>query len=238
MALSLFRSEKIPGGAGHLAARLWPASQARAGVVIAHGLDSSMQSEKLTSLAQGVCEAGMTALQFDHMGSGASPGEVRQTTLSTRRDDFLAAVNWLEQSQPGLPLMYIGSSMGGAAALLAAAVKMPAAMVVWVAPLDLDDAWQRLLKGPYPPDMPQMAPDRPKHNMPGILSRISHTLFIFAQNDDVVLAERNARLASDFALDPKQVLIVPGADHVFSGAQDRKQLISQSIDWLNRFADV
>ena len=152
----------IPHGDISLAGRLYAPVHPRAGVVIAHGLDSSMQSSKLNALAGELMKAGLAALLFDHTGCGDSPGELRRTTLSTRRDDFLAAAAELKRLAPDAPSMYCGSSMGGAAALLAAHASPPEALAVWVAPIDLDDCWHRILDGPWPPDMPDMLEDPQK----------------------------------------------------------------------------
>ena len=54
------------------------------------------------------------------MGCGDTPGDVLETTLTSRRDELLAAAAWLGSRWPGAPLVYLGSSLGGTAALLAA----------------------------------------------------------------------------------------------------------------------
>ena len=88
MAVQPWTAISIEHNSGHLAGRLYWPPKPRAGVVIAHGLDSSMQSSKLNQLGQGLKEAGMAALLFDHTGCGDSPGSHKETTLTTRRDDF------------------------------------------------------------------------------------------------------------------------------------------------------
>lgn len=213
----------------------WPQSP-KAGVVIAHGLDSSRQSSKLNNLAQSLARAGLAALLFDHTGCGDSPGDLRQTTLSSRRDDFLAAAAELQSRIEHKPLMYAGSSMGGVAALLAAYIKPPTALTAWVAPIDLDDSWARLMAGPWPPDMPGMIADRARHNMHDVLKSLSRCLFIYAEKDDVVPPEPNARLAYDLTGEPKELWVVPGADHVFSDPEDRARVIERTINWLAGFA--
>jgi alpha/beta superfamily hydrolase len=237
MQISGYKKVSIPGGAGRLTGRYWLAKKEKAKAVIAHGLDSSMQSSKLTTLAHELCMSGFSAVQFDHMGCGESPGDLRQTTLSTRRDDFLTVAAWLEGQGAKAPLMYIGSSMGGVAALLAAGVKPPAALVAWVAPVDLADSWQRLLCGPYPPDMPLLEADRPGHDLDAILAGLRRVMLIYAEHDDVVPPKQNAKRAYDLLKEPKELWVVSGADHVFSRPEHRKQVIERSIAWLRRFVD-
>ncbi len=230
-----YSSILIPHGPSRLAGRLYIPQKPSAGVVIAHGLDSSMQSSKLNSLAKGLMDTGLAALLFDHAGCGDSPGSQRDTTLSTRRDEFLHAAAELQRRLGHKPIMYAGSSMGGAAALLAAHEKAPAALAAWVAPIDLDDCWTRITNGPLPPDMPGMAADRSRHDMKKVLASISRVLFIYAENDDVVPPEPNAQLAYDLTQEPKELWVAPGADHVFSDPATRAEVIERTVKWFNGF---
>ena len=131
--------------------------------------------------------------------------------------------------------MYAGSSMGGAEALLAAVQKEPAALAVWVAPIDMDDSWRRLMEGPWPPDLPDMEADRKNYDMKALLPSISRVLFIYAEGDDVVPPSHNANIAYELAREPKELWVVPGADHRFSDPADQEKVIKRSIDWFRRF---
>lgn len=225
---------RIPHAGLELAGRLFlPAVNPRAGVVIAHGLYSSMQSEKLTRLAGALARGGYVCLMFDALGCGASPGDVRHTTLSSRRGQFLSAVAYLEQAAPDLALAYMGSSLGGTAALLAGQVRPPACTVCWSTPVDLDALMRRLNRQPAPPDLPGMVEDIPRHDLGAALAHTRGLLVVHGQEDEVVPVAQ-AHLAFDLAPQPKDLLLLPGADHRLSRLADQDQALARTLAWLAR----
>ncbi|MCA1988942.1 MAG: alpha/beta hydrolase [Desulfarculus sp.] len=226
------REVSIPLGDQRLAARLHQPDRAPRGTaVVAHGLYSSMQSAKLTRLCQALAGAGWLALQYDARGCGQSPGEVRLTTLSGRREEFLAAVAWLGDQAPGLSRAYLGSSMGGTAALLAADLEPPQALVCWSTPIDLVELMQGLARRPQPPDLPEMARDMARHDLEAVLARVSRVLFVHGEGDEVVPVGQ-ARRAFALAGEPKDLLLLPGADHRLTRPADQDQAIARTLAWL------
>ncbi|MBI4800132.1 MAG: alpha/beta hydrolase [Desulfarculus sp.] len=222
----------IPHAGQPLAGRLYqPPAAPKASAVIAHGLYSSMQSQKLSRLAHALADAGYLALMFDALGCGDSPGDVRQTTLTSRRDQFLAAARFLELEAPGLPLAFMGSSLGGTAALLAGQVRPPICTVCWSTPVDLTALMRRLHRQPSPPDLPLMVEDIPRHDLGAALAHTRGLLVVHGQEDEVVPVEQ-ARLAFDLAAPPKDLLLLPGADHRLSRLADQDQATARTLAWL------
>ncbi|MFZ5587461.1 MAG: alpha/beta hydrolase [Thermodesulfobacteriota bacterium] len=224
----------IPLGGLRLAGRLHrPRSPAVGAAVVAHGLNSSMQSAKLGRLAQALAGRGWLALQYDAQGCGDSPGEVRQTSLSGRRDELLAAAAFLAELAPGLPLAYLGSSLGGSAAILAADLAPPAALVCWSTPIDWLELLARMSRRPDPPDLPALAADIPGHDFDACLARLSRVLFVHGQADEVAPVDQ-ARRGHALAQAPKQLMILPGADHRLSRLADQDRAIAATLAWLGR----
>ena len=224
----------IPHAGRHLAGRIFqPAGAPRAAVVIAHGLYSSMQSAKLGRLAMALARAGFVCLMFDALGCGDSPGQARQTTLTSRGQQFLSAVQALEQAAPGLDLAYLGSSLGGVAALLAGQVREPLCTICWSTPVDLTALMLRLASQPDPPDLPEMAADIPRHDLFAAVSRARRLLLVHGQEDEVVPVAQ-AHLAYHLASQPKELLILPGADHRLSRLADQDQAMGRTLAWLER----
>ncbi|WP_449246923.1 alpha/beta hydrolase [Desulfarculus baarsii] len=220
-------------GQGQLAGRLFlPQGPPRAKVVIAHGLQSSMASQKLTNLALFLAERGMIAMQFDHSGCGESPGEMRLTTLSGRRDELVAAARALPEDDA--PLVLVGSSMGGTAALLAAAALAPACLAVWSAPWDYLELMARLATQDPPPDLPLMPRDIMSLDLEAALARRAGVLFVHGQDDEVVPVAQ-ARRGHDLARQPKDLLIIAGADHRLSRLADQKLAMARTLAWIERF---
>lgn len=220
-----------------LAERLFrPTGQPKAGVVIAHGLYSSMQSAKLTRLAQTLTRAGYLCLMYDALGCGDSPGDVRTTTLTSRRDELLDMAQALGQQAPaGLPLAYMGSSLGGTAALLAAQVRPPRCLVCWSTLVDLSALMRRLAAQPQPPDLPLMVDDIPRHDLRAVLAATPQLLVVHGHFDEVVPVEQGL-LAHQLAPEPKDLLILPGADHRLSQPADQDQALARTLAWLERHA--
>ncbi len=215
---------------GRLAARLHrPGAGSRAAAVIAHGQASSMASQKLTRLARTLARAGVATLQFDHSGCGDSLGELELTTLTGRREEFLAAVDTLAGLVPGLPLVYLGSSLGGTVALLAADVRPPRCTVAWSAPLDLEELLPRL--DPPPEGFSALINDIPNHDLPAVLDRSRGVLFVHGEQDEVVPVN-HARFGYARVGPPKGLLILPGADHRLSRPGDQKRAITRTLAFI------
>ena len=74
------------------------------------------------AVADALTEAGVSTLRYDKRGAGASSGDYLRTGMNDRRDDVRAALGFLAERAPGLPLLATGHSEGAwYAAELAAA---------------------------------------------------------------------------------------------------------------------
>lgn len=103
-----------------LAGWLTPAENARAVVILCHGIDGSALG--MLSKAIMLHRHGFTTLCFDFRANGRSGGEFG--TIGYReKDDVLGAVEFLSSNvlTQNLPIFAIGESMGGAAVIRAAA---------------------------------------------------------------------------------------------------------------------
>jgi alpha-beta hydrolase superfamily lysophospholipase len=222
-----------PGG--ELAARLHhPPARPRAAAVVAHGLASSMASSKLTALCRALAAAGVLALQFDHSGCGGSPGDQYDTSLTLRRDELLAAAETLAGRAPDAPLAYVGSSLGGAAAVAAADIRAPACLAAWSAPVDLEELMHALRHDPEAARYRALARDLGRHDLRAVVARLSRCLWVHGERDEVVPA-RQAREAHRLAREPKELLILPGADHQLSRAGDQRRARERTLAWMERF---
>ncbi len=194
-----------------------------------------MQSVKLTRLALTLAQAGYAALQYDAAGCGDSPGLARHATLTGRVDELLDAADLLGRRFPGLPVAYMGSSLGGTAALVAADRRTPLCTICWSAPTDLDALFQRLNRKDPRPDLPDMVHDIPRHDLEAVLARTSRVLFVHGEEDEVVPVGQ-AHRGHELAREPKDLLVLPGADHSLSSLEDQARATAQSLAWLERFA--
>ncbi|MCB2226495.1 MAG: lysophospholipase [Desulfarculaceae bacterium] len=217
-----------------LAGRLHrPKGAPRSMAIISHGLESSMASAKLTRLAQALAEAGHLAYRFDHSGCGISPGDLSRTSLTVRRDELLAAVDALKAAEPGLPLVYMGSSFGGTTALLAGDIEPPACSLHWSTPWDFEPLFNTIANPPERPPFRDLVRDVPRHDLEAVLARTERAFLVHGELDEVVPVGQS-RWALGILREPKELLVLPAADHRLSELADQDQAMAASLAWVDR----
>jgi len=225
----------VPYNDLELAGRLHrPSAPPRALAVISHGLLSSKDSEKLTRLAAALARAGHLTLRFDHVGCGDSPGDIADTTLTGRRDEFLAGVQMMRGLEPHRPLVYMGSSFGGTVALLAADLEPPVCSLHWSTPWDYTGLRKAVEQSTEFPPLLALVRDLPGHDLEGLLARSSRMFLVHGEADEVVPVVQAVR-GHDLALPPKGLLLLPGGDHRLTDLNDQKQAMARSLAWIEQF---
>ena len=215
-----------------LAARLHqPPARVQAAVVVAHGLFSSMASQKLTRLCQALASQGCLVLQYDSLGCGDSPGRIEETTLESRCQEVLAGAAHLARLAPSAPLVYVGSSLGGSASILAASRRAPARLALWSTPIDLARLRLRLQDNPDYAHLTALAQETRFDDLSGFLPTLTGSLWVHGQKDEVAPVEQ-ARQGHGLAAPPKQLLLLPGADHRLSRLEDQDQATRLTLDWV------
>ncbi len=97
-----------------------PQGEARAWALLAHCFTCGKDNVAAVRLARGLSAAGIGTLRFDFAGLGASGGTFGSVGLASDIADLLAAAAAMERADMA-PTLLIGHSLGGAAALAAAA---------------------------------------------------------------------------------------------------------------------
>ena len=184
-------------------------------VLFAHGSGSSRHSPRNRQVAAGLRAAGYGTLLLDLLT--AAEEEVDERTRELRFDVRLlagrltAALDWLGTTAEaaGLPLATFGASTGAAAALITAAERPGVVRAV-------------VSRG----GRPDLAGEA--------LSRVrAPTLLVVGGADEQVLAlnrEAAARLGGEHEL-----VVVPGATHLFPEPGALDQVIARTTDWLGRW---
>ena len=96
-----------------------------------HGLGSDRNGGKARRFRDHLAGRGPGFATLDFTGHGASGGDCRGLSLSRNLEDIGRAASFLEREAPGAPLVLLGSSMGGIAALWYAAQNPGAAARVF-----------------------------------------------------------------------------------------------------------
>ncbi len=195
-----FGTMTIPVDHGHLEAVLKaPDGTVRGAAVMCHPHPlhgGTMHTKAVYRAAQGLNEAGLMVLRFNFRGVGTSTGSFDDGV--GEQDDVRAAIDWLVDEHPHLPLVVGGFSFGSMVALgVGAPDERVAALLGLGLPVDLDDRYDYgfLAEAPKP------------------------TLIVQGEHDEF----GSARAVRD-AVAPlgSHITVVPvaGTDHYFEGRLD------------------
>jgi putative phosphoribosyl transferase len=209
------RSVRVRAGAVDLQGDLRIPPGAGGIVVFAHGSGSGRHSPRNRFVADVLVKAGLATLLIDLLTQEEEMIDLQ--TAELRFDIHLLAErlrgmsDWLanEASTAALSIGYFGASTGAAAALIAAA--------------DRPERVRAIVSRGGRPDL--AGP---------VLARVRQpTLLIVGGEDDVVIdlnREALARLAGI-----KQLVIVPGATHLFEEPGALEQVAALAVQWFQRY---
>lgn len=242
----------FPGHSGHtLAARLErPAGPALAAALFAHCFTCSKDLAAARRLTRRLAAEGYAVLSFDFTGLGASEGEFAATTFASNAADLVAAAEAMA-ARDLAPGLLIGHSLGGAAAIRAAA-EMPSVKAVAVigAPFDpghvtrhFEDALGRIARdGAAEVDLG----GRPVRIGQGFVEDVAHgdlgpdlralkaaLLVLHAPRDEIVGIDNATRIFTA-ARHPKSFVSLDGADHLLSRTADAEHAAEVIGAWAAR----
>lgn len=193
-------TSKIPVSHGHLEAILKePDSAPRGAAVVCHPHPlhgGTMHTKAVYRSAQALNEAGLVALRFNFRGVGASTGSYDEGV--GEQDDLRAAVDWLVERHPELPVVVGGFSFGSMVALnLGAADDRAVALLGLGLPVDLDERYDF-----------------------GFLADVDKpVLVVQGENDEFGPARRVKEVLAPLG-SHITVVTVAGTDHYFEGRLD------------------
>jgi putative phosphoribosyl transferase len=156
-------------------------------------------------------EAGMATLLLDLLEQSESEDRAKVFDINLLAERLQIAADWLkrETTTAGLPLGYFGASTGAGAALVAAA-NDPGAIRAVVSRGGRPDLAGEHLKSVRAP-----------------------TLLIVGGNDHVVI-ELNQRAIRLLSI-PKDLIIIPGATHLFEERGTLEEVARLASDWFIRY---
>jgi putative phosphoribosyl transferase len=214
-APSVDRDVIVMAGQVPLPGRLTVPAGARGVVVFAHGSGSSRNSPRNMFVAAALHVIGLGSLQFDLLTPEEEADRANVFDIGLLAGRLTAATGWL-RGQPGLqqlPVGYFGASTGAAAALRAAA--------------DLDQEGGRsgiaaVVSRGGRPDLAGAALGAVR----------APTLFLVGGLDDRVLELNKA--ARTQLRGESQLVVIPGAGHLFAEPGTLEQVASLARQWFAR----
>jgi alpha/beta superfamily hydrolase len=188
-----------------------PGTNPKAAVVFAHPhpqYGGTMHTKAVYQGAKGLARIGCVVLRFNFRGVGRSEGTFDQGEGEVA--DFRAALAYMSDRYPGVPLWSAGFSFGAWVALETGATDDRVAVLIGIAP-------------PVATSVSGMA-----YEFPYTLASTKPKFFVQGEADEVCPIEGMwafyARLH-----EPKELVVIDGADHLFEG---RTQEVGEALEEL------
>ncbi|MDW3218336.1 MAG: alpha/beta hydrolase [Acidimicrobiales bacterium] len=239
---------RFVGSGGHELAAVVrrPEGAARGSVLMAHCFTCSKDLHTMTRLADALAAAGWVSFAFDFTGLGESGGDFAGTTVSTNVGDLRRAALTMLAQRIG-PCLLLGHSLGGAAAVLAAASLKTVDRVICVAsPSDVghirallpsdaderDDRFTITVGGrPFALD-PGFLDDLDDHSVLDAAAGLGRPMLVVEAGADAIVDRSQTRALA--AAGGADIAVVEGADHLFSGIDHARQLADIVVEWASR----
>jgi dienelactone hydrolase len=204
----------VPAGEVTLTGNLSVPEDARGIVLFAHGSGSSRHSPRNRHVARLLNEGGLATLLIDLLTVHEDLIDLRTARLrfdiELLSERLVGATDWLTQSPDTSHLLlgYFGASTGAAAALVAAALR--------------PDVVGAVVSRGGRPDLAGVA-----------LTRVRAPTLLMVGGDDVQVIELNREALAHLHCE-KQLVIVPGATHLFEERGALDEVARLARDWFQR----
>lgn len=248
---------RFDGALGHaLAARLdLPEGSGeieRGLVVFAHCFTCSKRSLAASRISRALVARGFGALRFDFTGLGDSDGAFHDTDFSSNVGDLIRAVRHARARLGGaLPVILVGHSLGGAAALVAAREAEVLAVATIGAPFDpghvthlfkerLDEiaaegsAEVDIGGRPFRVSKRFLDDVAEQPTRAAIASLRRPLLVLHAPTDEVVAVEHAERIFAA-ARHPRSLIALDDADHLLTRREDADYAAGLLSAWIARY---
>lgn len=202
----------IPVGQVHVEGMLELPANVQSIVLFAHGSGSSRHSKRNNYVAQVLQSSGIGTLLMDLLTPEEDADYQVRFDIPLLTHRLLAATSWIkaEQQTRHLPIGYFGASTGAAAALQAAA--------------GFGEEIGAVVSRGGRPDMA---------GINALESVKSPTLLLVGGWDDEVITLN--REAYEHLRCTKELIIIPGATHLFSEPGTLEEVARQAAEWFGRY---
>ena len=197
---------EIPGPAGALEALLdVPEGEPRAVAVFGHPhplQGGTMHTKALYQAAKAMPRIGVAALRFNFRGVGRSAGQF--DAGPGEKDDFKAAISFMCERFPDLPVWAAGMSFGSWIAMTAGA----------------EDPRVSLLFG--------IAPPVDRYDFESLLTCTLPKFIVHGEEDELISIKEVRRFYSQIP-EPKELVTIEHANHLFEG---KTSLVGEAVEDL------
>ena len=222
--------------------------------VFAHCFTCNKNFTAVRRISRALAAAGFGVLSFDFTGLGASGGDFSETNFSGSVNDLIGAAAFLKENYEA-PVLLVGHSLGGAAALLAASelasIKAVATIGAPAAPqhvtklltggieeIERTGAAEINIGGRPFTIQRQFVEDLKDQNLLNVVRRMRTSfLFMHSPQDEIVGIENAAELYQA-AFHPKSFMSLDGADHLLSKTDDACYAGDVIAAWAARYVEI
>ncbi len=230
-----------------LAARIVrPPAEAYAHALFAHGFTSSKDLLSIRGMSRALADCGIAVMSFDFTGLGESRGDFAATNFSTNVREIVLAARSLAERTGSPPSLLIGLSLGGAAAIVAAAQIPEARAIVTIGAPDTTEHLRDTLVAEtprliYEQDAEAVIAGRPfrirrqliddlgAHSVAGAAAKLAIPLLVIHSKDDEIVEFACAERLYAAAPEPKRLVALQGMDHLLLGRRTFAEEVGATI---------
>jgi putative redox protein len=230
-----------------------PSREPAAYALFAHCFTCGKDNLAASHIAHALADRGIAVLRFDFTGIGASEGEFANAGFSANVADLVAAADHLRRTHLA-PALWIGHSLGGAAALAAASeVPESRAVVTIAAPADpvhvthlfkdripeinVNGEAEVVLAGRPFRVRREFLDDLAGQNLIERIARLRKALLVLHAPHDETVGIDHANRIFTAAKHPKSFVSLDDADHLLSRKSDALYVGNVIAAWAERYLD-
>ncbi|WP_405207554.1 alpha/beta fold hydrolase [Aquimarina sp. LLG6339-5] len=222
--------------------------------LFAHCFTCNKNLGAVRNISRALTSQGFGVLRFDFTGLGESEGDFADTNFSGNVEDLIAAADFLAKEYQA-PSLLIGHSLGGAAAIFAAAkINSIKAVATIGAPSDPTHVQHLLRSGLSEIEAngkaivnlsgrdftikKQFLDDLETKSLPAVAKNLDKALLVMHSPQDTTVGIRNAEEIYHAAKHPKSFVTLDGADHLLMRKEDSLYVGKVIAGWSSRYVDV
>lgn len=223
-------------------------------VIFAHCFTCTKNLTAVKNVGRALTNAGFAVLRFDFTGLGESEGDFENTNFSGNVDDLVEAAAFLEKNYMA-PTLMIGHSLGGAAAIFAAAkiTSIKAVAVInsprhpsHVRNLLKDSAHEIAKNGKAKVNLggidftikKQFLDDLENKSLIDVVSNFGKALLILHSPQDTTVGIKNAEEIYKAAHHAKSFVSLDGVDHLLSKKEDSNYVGQVIAGWASHYLNI
>lgn len=222
--------------------------------IFAHCFTCTKNLMAVKNISRALTANGFAVLRFDFTGLGESEGDFEDTNFSGNVSDLVAAAHYLEQNYKA-PSLLVGHSLGGAAALFAAAEIASIKAVATIGAPSNPVHVKHLFKSTLPEIKEtgkarvnlggrdftikkQFLDDLETKSLSAVVKNMRKPILILHAPQDDTVGIKNAEEIYHAAHHPKSFVSLDGADHLLIRKEDSTYAGQVIAGWSQRYVPV